>query len=289
MIAISGGGWSLGGFTQEFAEGEPPYLNTTGTYEVRALSANAPVYSAFFDDFSGECRPVAGTSCSMDAGAVIELPGNATVDRLELMQGGVTLSSLQRSSHMPQVTVDSPLPGEELTPSSVVSWTATDQDGEPLTANVDFSYDGVHFAPVASFIDGSVGAVQLENLSDWPTTHHGQIIVTVSDGFNATRTVIDGVWISGNRAPYAFITHPVTGLSLPSGASLVLLGTGLDPEVGQLSGSALQWTSNLDGPLGQGNVLGITNLSLGAHTVSLHVTDPQGATADDSISVTIVP
>ena len=50
----------------------------------------------------------------------------------------------------------------------------------------------------------------------------------------------------------------------------------------------IQWTSNIDGPLGIGNQL-LVQLSDGTHQISASVTNPSGQPASDSITVTVEP
>jgi hypothetical protein len=59
-------------------------------------------------------------------------------------------------------------------------------------------------------------------------------------------------------------------------------------EDGELEGAALQWTSNIDGTLGEGGQI-LVDLSEGQHTIVLIATDSNGdiSTASVDVFVTI--
>jgi hypothetical protein len=59
-----------------------------------------------------------------------------------------------------------------------------------------------------------------------------------------------------------------------------------DPEDGTLTGAALVWTSSLSGPIGTGEMFNAP-LTAGLHTVTLTVTDSDGNTGSDAITLDI--
>ena len=65
-------------------------------------------------------------------------------------------------------------------------------------------------------------------------------------------------------------------------------GTGTDYEDGELPGSSLVWSSNIDGILGTGNTLATDKLSLGNHIITLTVTDSDNKTGSARITTVIV-
>ena len=92
---------------------------------------------------------------------------------------------------------------------------------------------------------------------------------------------------TGVNAPVALITTPVNGAVYAEGEEIVLVGTATDFEEGPLPGSSLSWSSSIDGDLGTGGEVTITNASLGMHTITLTATDAAGGvgTATATISV----
>ena len=88
-----------------------------------------------------------------------------------------------------------------------------------------------------------------------------------------------------NSAPTVTLTEPVGGASFDSTSVITFTGTASDPEDGDLT-SALQWTSDIDGPLGSSGTLSVT-LSEAVHTVQATVTDSGGASSSESVQVTV--
>jgi hypothetical protein len=90
---------------------------------------------------------------------------------------------------------------------------------------------------------------------------------------------------SGNTPPTVTISAPTNGSTFASGASINFTAAANDAEQGNLS-SAIQWSSNLDGPLGTGGSISHT-LSTGTHSVTASVTDSGGLTGSAGVSVTV--
>lgn len=91
-----------------------------------------------------------------------------------------------------------------------------------------------------------------------------------------------------NTMPTAVITGPSKGV-YPYGESVTFKGTASDAEDDDLSGSDLQWVSDIDGPIGATGNFSRDDLSLGTHTITLKVTDHDGLTGETSIVLVIVP
>jgi hypothetical protein len=81
------------------------------------------------------------------------------------------------------------------------------------------------------------------------------------------------------------ITSPANGASFGQGVNVSFAGSADDPE-GDLS-AGLGWTSSLDGVIGSGASFSTTSLSLGTHTITADVTDSNGGSGSDSISIEI--
>jgi len=92
----------------------------------------------------------------------------------------------------------------------------------------------------------------------------------------------------GRKPPQAFILSPETGVTVTAGAPLWLHGYAYDLEDGTLGGSALRWTSSLDGDLGTGSQV-LVALSIGHHTITLQATDSSGMTVMTTIDVVATP
>lgn len=91
-----------------------------------------------------------------------------------------------------------------------------------------------------------------------------------------------------NQAPTATITSPSEGSKYTSSANIPFTGIGTDAEDGEVLGSTFEWTSDRDDLLYSGRKWFSTNhLSVGTHTITLAVTDKDGDTGTDSITITI--
>lgn len=87
-----------------------------------------------------------------------------------------------------------------------------------------------------------------------------------------------------NQAPDVTISSPADGGATVVGQTVTFTGEATDPEDGEIPGSALVWTSDLDGPIGTGNQFMRDDLSGGTHEITLTATDSEGASGQASIS-----
>ncbi|MFO7942892.1 MAG: S8 family serine peptidase [Anaerolineales bacterium] len=88
-----------------------------------------------------------------------------------------------------------------------------------------------------------------------------------------------------DNPPNVSITKPADGASFDSGASIEFAGSASDNEDGDLT-SDLVWTSDLDGQIGTGGSFTAV-LRDGTHTITAEVTDSEGNTGSDSITITV--
>jgi hypothetical protein len=85
----------------------------------------------------------------------------------------------------------------------------------------------------------------------------------------------------------ATITSPSNGASFAEGVTIALTGSGTDPQGGDLTGSALAWTSGIDGQIGTGTSFTRDDLSVGTHIITLTATGGEGGTGTASVTVTV--
>lgn len=93
---------------------------------------------------------------------------------------------------------------------------------------------------------------------------------------------------TGNTPPSVTITAPSNGSSFDQGDSVTFTGNAVDPEDGNISNN-LNWASDLDGDLGTGASITLSDLSVGTHTISATVSDSGGLSGSDQIGITINP
>ena len=89
-----------------------------------------------------------------------------------------------------------------------------------------------------------------------------------------------------NDAPTAVIDAPSHESNAVEGDEITFTGGGSDNEDGDLTGSALIWTSDKDGSIGTGTSFAKDDLSSGEHLITLTATDSKGQSTP-SASVTI--
>jgi hypothetical protein len=83
------------------------------------------------------------------------------------------------------------------------------------------------------------------------------------------------------------ISNPDDKSAVSAGNTLMLKGSGNDPDEGVLSGSSLEWSSDVDGSLGTGENVSVANLSPGPQTITLTATDSDGNTASDAADIVV--
>jgi len=92
-----------------------------------------------------------------------------------------------------------------------------------------------------------------------------------------------------NEPPVPEILAPAEGAQFEEGEPVVLSGRATDPEDGELPGSALTWTSDVDGLLGNGASLTVPSLTVGSHLITLVALDGAGATGRASVGLEVFP
>ena len=187
----------------------------------------------------------------------------------------------------PTVTILSPNGGESLTGDPIiVSWSAGDPDGDPLTFNVEYSRDdGLSWEMLAQ--DLTETSLELDAINVGSAAQ-GRFRVWVSDGIHTASDQSDGPFTVPNHDPTVEIREPSGPVTVAVGQTLTLRGSAYDIDTGSMAGEQLEWTSSLDGYLGTGDLLSVAGLSEGTHTVTLEADDGQGGTAQDQVQVTVV-
>lgn len=117
-------------------------------------------------------------------------------------------------------------------------------------------------------------------------THVITLIATDSEGDTNEDTQRITIYI-GNHPPEADILSPSSNSEYDYGDSIAFEGEGIDDEDGTLTGTSLEWTSSIDGEIGIGQSFTVSNLSIGVHTITLTVTDEDGETDSDYITIEV--
>lgn len=137
-----------------------------------------------------------------------------------------------------------------------------------------------------SDLDGDLGTGVTVNRSDLTVGDH-VVTLTATDDQGATDDATVSVTVEENQEPSATIASPSSGDTFGEGAPVELRGSGDDPEDGELTGSSLEWESDLDGSLGGDTLVTVSDLSVGDHLLTLTATDAQGAAGTDTATITV--
>lgn len=130
-------------------------------------------------------------------------------------------------------------------------------------------------------------------LNDLTPTADGQftLIVEVEDGagrYAHLGAIELRTSAGGLSEPKVQILNPDDGAHIKQGSSLSFLGKATDQDDGVLS-SGIEWVSSIDGPFGTGANLNVSSLSLGDHWITASVVDSDGATAEQSLLLSVLP
>ena len=243
-----------------------------------ASAVAALVWSACPSASAAEVR-AALSATAMDLGAAGKdvYYGNGLVqakDAMDYLCGGTPVNN------PPSVSINSPANGSTYTEGDSVSFSGSAADAE----------DGNLSASIAwtSNLDGSLGAGASVSAALSVGTHTITASVTDSAGASDSDSITVTVNpAAGNTAPTVSINSPANGSTYTEGDTVSFSGSAADAEEGNLSAS-ISWTSSLDGSLGAGASVSAV-LSVGTHTITASVTDSEGASDSDSITVTVEP
>jgi len=135
-----------------------------------------------------------------------------------------------------------------------------------------------------SDVDGRIGTGTGFSTDDLSAgTHSITLTATDSDGGTGN----DSMSLIVNAPPAVSITAPENNAIFAGGSEITFSCETSDAEDGALSGSQLEWSSDVSGPIGSGTSMSTESLPAGIHTISITATDSHGAEASDSVSITV--
>jgi hypothetical protein len=210
----------------------------TGNHCVRLLGVSgSALYEQCFDlDFlSPETEePMEKSGFVLD----VPDPGQGKVASMVLIRndGGQEqqLASLQVSSHAPTLTITSPKAGDSWEGEHTISWSGSDQDGDSLKYDIQYSPDGKKsWYPLEIGSQDSQYTFSTEEILPSDQTY---VRVIASDGFNTTRADVGPLIVplqanspkpppppSGASTPAAGITSDSSSLFIIGGGVLVVV------------------------------------------------------------------
>jgi len=191
------------------------------------------------------------------------------------------LATLSAGANAPQVTVVSPNGGETVSGDTLpISWTASDQDGDDLVFNVEFSRDnGLTWETFAQHVTGTSVEIPREYIA---STSQGLIRVWASDGIHTTSDTSDATFTTATRDPEIQILSPAPETYVAANQTLSLVALAYSINVGTPQSEQVTWTSSVDGALGNGEELSVTGLTPGVHHITVTFDD---GVASSSVTV----
>lgn len=200
-----------------------------------------------------------------------------------LFEGDTELARLQTSPGVPQISLLSPLGGEQWTATGTTSlgWQASDGDGDTLAFLVETSPDAGQTWYVLART--TVDHMTLD-LSTVPGSGEDWLVrVQASDGVNVSIAEVGGISVAA-KPPQPLIIQPVDTAVISPGAALMLTGLAADVQDGQLPDAALEWS--VDGiVVGHGSRWPAIGLAEGQHIIGLKATNQAGLVGLSQISI----
>ncbi len=190
----------------------------------------------------------------------------------------VTGTAMGAANQPPSCTIVAPDAGTTVPFDQAVTFTASATDPE------DGALSGASVVWTSNLVTPPLGSgLTLTRTLPIPGVHTVTCRATDSQGLTGTSSMIVTA-----VSPVARINHPSNGETRAAANDIPFIGDGRDFEDGALPDAGLVWTSNLDGVIGTGRTLN-RRLSAGTNIVTLTVTDSDGGTGAQSISLTITP
>ncbi|HJP89572.1 MAG TPA: hypothetical protein VJ850_11110 [Candidatus Limnocylindrales bacterium] len=256
-----------------------PFDGRGNAFELRILDgAGAELFSVPFTP--SETHTVTGSP----QGFGFLVPAPVGAHEIQVLRGGTVIARRVASSHAPTITLATGLGSEPLSGPKELAWTASDPDGDALTASAELSRDGgASWLPIAVGVTASTLTLDPANL---PGGSDVRIRVSVSDGFLGATAVTEPFVIPAH-APVISISAPKADITVTKDAPVALEARTFDWEDGRLGDGHVTWSSDRDGQLGTGQWILAEHLSVGTHVITATSTDADGMAANATVRITV--
>jgi hypothetical protein len=264
--------------------GGVPSPSEPGAYSIELQDINNQTLYTHTFDLSFTLMTSSPTELE-SASFVFLLPCPAETAKILVTHNGNTIDTVMVSPNSPTLTVTSPNGGESWSGTQSITWQASDADGDNLAYSILYSPDGTEWLPLTVNITDTVYA--------WDTTEveggdNCFIKVVATDGVNTGQDESDAPFSIAKKGPIAVIVSPEDSAEFVQGETSAFEGLGYDPEDGELDGTSLSWSSSISGTLGTGQLLHLSTLPDGDHTITLTATDSDGNPDTDTIMISIL-
>lgn len=208
------------------------------------------------------------------------------ISQLSITSHGRDLWTRMPSENAPQVQIKMPTSQTMQDEGITARWSAQDADGENLTYTLFYSRDeGSTWLPLASDLSSDHLLLDTGSL---PGCEKCQLRVLASDGWNVSTATTEGTFSVQDKAPTVLVSHPLDETEVALGDSLTLVASAYDPERGLLDGPNVSWHSELDGFLGEGARLTVSDISPGDHVINVYAYDDKGNAGQSHIHIRVV-
>ncbi len=180
----------------------------------------------------------------------------------------------------PLVTISSPADNETFPEDAAILFAGNATDPE----------DGILTGDSLIWTSNRAGTIGTGTTFFKNNLYTGSHTITLRATDSEGNTAADSIRISisignANKAPQVIILSPEDRTYYAPGERITFAGTAEDPEDGSLTGDSLLWSSDADGMIGCGPSVTSDNLTDGPHSISLTVTDSQGAQGVDTVII----
>lgn len=214
------------------------------------------------------------------------LPPMESVGAIEILHTNQLIYRQIASANAPGIQLLEPVSGTVATGDELLlRWTASDPDGEALTYLVDISSDnGATWRTLAHDVTTNSMTVPISNL---PGSDHTVFRVWANDGMHTSNDKVTVV-IPGHP-PTLKIVQPMEEQSYTDDDTVSFTAVAVDLEDGQIDGTGISWTSDVQGLLGSGSplVLDASTLAEGPHRITAAVSDLAGNQAVQQVSIVV--
>jgi hypothetical protein len=293
----TGNYWLISGFVDETTAYLEPILsfNTigpvetgSGTHRIEVLDVSEEVlFTRYFTP------SIAQTLRSGESKSLIGLPSFAELIPINTLAAKIIIRNDEQKiigeqlikGIAPVVNLLFPIGGEQIDGEQNISWTASDSDTAPdnIVYWIQYSADGGNkWLTLGQNISENSLKVNFDEL---PGSSNGALIkVLASDGVNTGTDTSESFSVS-KKLPTVEITLPDDNQILPADKPNFFEGYGYDLDDGVLPGDAHIWSSNIDGEIGAGYEIVLSDLSKGRHNITLTVTDSDNNVSSDTLTI----